>query len=618
VTSRRTQAVATFSGPESGDADGSTAHRVEFHLDAHGSAAAVSTALDAIEFMGRNTYTAEALQMVRSTMFNEANGLRPADAGIPQVLVVVTDGQSNGELSVSGQSAAIHELGVTVFAIGVGKGINNVALAELNSIASAAENVLLIKSFSRLFSVVDQITHSACASAVTLGCDEAPIAVATGEGGFGYFHLDQKVPKENAWLQVQVTSGEMHVFASMTVPTPGPFTYDAAVTAPDADGGGLMTMALAGNPQLAGAGSNGLYFGVKGATPGGSTAEISVVCTTTTVTVSSTTATATTATSATITSRTDATATTVTTTSVTSATSTTATATTRTTTTTTTTKTATATTKTLVGFDDDDDANGELCSGLAFCTDSDAEVDVGGSGPEVAVAEDSPIGFLAGSLRGPTSDGKEVPASFVLVDADAGVGGGAGGEEAPSRSRSRRGRVLRAGEDLPAPVVVVDPDVLAFAVDGTTGDITVSGPLDYETVPLYTFQILVTAGGDGAFKPYAEVFNVAIAISPVLCVTNATWSATGSEPCLALAECTPPAVTISPPTPTSNRLCSGESSKKGQNATSSASASIRPLATLHPKQRSAHSFPPLFVLPVCLEVIVPPLSSPPLGQVACV
>jgi hypothetical protein len=43
-------------------------------------------------------YTATGLDLVRTSMFNVANGMRPDADGIPRVLIVVTDGEAGDSL----------------------------------------------------------------------------------------------------------------------------------------------------------------------------------------------------------------------------------------------------------------------------------------------------------------------------------------------------------------------------------------------------------------------------------------------------------------------------------------------------------------------------------------
>ena len=123
---------------------------VNFNLNTYDNKDDVLYALEyLVSYTGGATYTREGLDAVRTRMFTEAAGMRPASAGVPKVLVVITDGQANAghepNVPPSYAADAVKALGVTVFAIGVG---SQVGVPELNSMASAPAN-----SHVRVFSV---------------------------------------------------------------------------------------------------------------------------------------------------------------------------------------------------------------------------------------------------------------------------------------------------------------------------------------------------------------------------------------------------------------------------------------------------------------------------------
>ncbi len=68
----------------------------------------------------RSTNTADALQRLRTEVFTAEGGARSANKAIPRVAVVITDGRSNVNDSLTIPSAlALRESGVTVYSIGV-------------------------------------------------------------------------------------------------------------------------------------------------------------------------------------------------------------------------------------------------------------------------------------------------------------------------------------------------------------------------------------------------------------------------------------------------------------------------------------------------------------------
>ena len=81
---------------------------------------------------------------------------------LEQVLIVITDGKQTTtkaytELSVASQG--VKNKGVTVYAVGVGKGAD---AAELREIASSQENVFISASFKELQPVAVEIRKKLC------------------------------------------------------------------------------------------------------------------------------------------------------------------------------------------------------------------------------------------------------------------------------------------------------------------------------------------------------------------------------------------------------------------------------------------------------------------------
>ena len=79
-----------------------------------------------------------------------------------QIAIVITDGQQtpSGEFtSVAVASAGIKNKGVTVYAIGVGSGVDR---NELEEIASSSEYVLTSSSFRALQTIAPQIRRGIC------------------------------------------------------------------------------------------------------------------------------------------------------------------------------------------------------------------------------------------------------------------------------------------------------------------------------------------------------------------------------------------------------------------------------------------------------------------------
>ena len=144
--------------------------RISFFLDSFNNLSSVIGALGAIEYFDLpgngqpSTNTADALIRTRQEIFTPSGGARDAALGYPRVTVVVTDGRSNVNRSLTVPSAeALHDNGVTVFAVGVGR---NIDMDELNSIASSDNFIILLSRFNLMEFVGLQrrISAEACIS----------------------------------------------------------------------------------------------------------------------------------------------------------------------------------------------------------------------------------------------------------------------------------------------------------------------------------------------------------------------------------------------------------------------------------------------------------------------
>ena len=144
--------------------------RISFLLNTFNNQSSIISALGAIEYFDipgngqPSTNTADALIRTRQEIFTPSGGARDPTLGYPRVTVVVTDGRSNVNGSLTVPSAeALHDDGVTVFAVGVGR---NIDMDELSSIASSENFVILLSQFNLMEFVGLQrrISAEACIS----------------------------------------------------------------------------------------------------------------------------------------------------------------------------------------------------------------------------------------------------------------------------------------------------------------------------------------------------------------------------------------------------------------------------------------------------------------------
>ena len=140
----------------------SSGAREDFDLDRHLTNRGVTRAIERIGYRGGYTHTALALDLATNAFNNPSrSGARPVSAGIPRVVVLITDGRSN-TFSIIRPAINLLASGVTVYSVGVG----NVDVDELRFIASDPDqdHVFLLRSFTDAASFVQLLSGTTCDS----------------------------------------------------------------------------------------------------------------------------------------------------------------------------------------------------------------------------------------------------------------------------------------------------------------------------------------------------------------------------------------------------------------------------------------------------------------------
>ncbi|KAM4568099.1 collagen alpha-6(VI) chain [Fundulus diaphanus] len=133
--------------------------RTEFLLKQHQDAASLLTAIDTFSYKTGGTETGKAIDFLISQHFTEEAGSR-AGQRVPQIAVIITDGDSADEVEEPAQRLRQH--GVIVFAIGVG----NANLEELELIANQPSQRFLftIDSYEALQRLTAGLLQTVCVS----------------------------------------------------------------------------------------------------------------------------------------------------------------------------------------------------------------------------------------------------------------------------------------------------------------------------------------------------------------------------------------------------------------------------------------------------------------------
>ncbi|KAJ8290963.1 hypothetical protein GJAV_G00019710 [Gymnothorax javanicus] len=126
----------------------STKVRSEFALGQFSSGLAVAEAVSRVQYMGRGSMTGSALRHMFEFSFSAKEGARP---NAHRIGIVFTDGRSQDDVSKWATKA--QESGITIYAVGVGKAIEE----ELREIASEPDDMHLF--YTEDFSLMSQISN---------------------------------------------------------------------------------------------------------------------------------------------------------------------------------------------------------------------------------------------------------------------------------------------------------------------------------------------------------------------------------------------------------------------------------------------------------------------------
>nr|KAG5693355.1 hypothetical protein BaRGS_017648 [Batillaria attramentaria] len=131
--------------------------RLHFHLNRYTSRSTIMNAVDRVPYHGGGTNTHLALQYAASTGFAASNGARP---NAVKMAIVITDGTSSDETATLDKARRLRNMGVSVFAVGVG----NIDRAELNAIASDpdSDHVFVVGNANALSGIKQSLQDKVC------------------------------------------------------------------------------------------------------------------------------------------------------------------------------------------------------------------------------------------------------------------------------------------------------------------------------------------------------------------------------------------------------------------------------------------------------------------------
>ncbi|NXV50694.1 CO6A6 protein, partial [Uria aalge] len=134
-----------------------------FYLNKYTTKRDITEAIQRDDPLGQSTYTAKALDH-SEMFFTEEHGSRKIK-GVPQVLMVITDGESHDKDMLGGVAQRLRNKGVTIYAVGV-EGANR---NELLTMAGSEDKCFYVNTFEGLENLTANITDDMCDISVP-GC----------------------------------------------------------------------------------------------------------------------------------------------------------------------------------------------------------------------------------------------------------------------------------------------------------------------------------------------------------------------------------------------------------------------------------------------------------------
>ncbi|GLD53284.1 collagen alpha-6(VI) chain-like protein [Lates japonicus] len=137
-----------------GCAQFSSAPHHEFYLSDYTEKKDVISRIDSLSYIGGNTYLGEALKHIKD-YFDASRGSRRS-VGVPQNLVLISDGDSHDDVEEAADS--LRALGIVVFAIAVG----DVHDLQLLQIAGTPEKLFTVQNFKGLVTIKQKVIDAIC------------------------------------------------------------------------------------------------------------------------------------------------------------------------------------------------------------------------------------------------------------------------------------------------------------------------------------------------------------------------------------------------------------------------------------------------------------------------
>ena len=129
-------------------------------LNQYNTTDSITKAIRSLPYRHGSTNTEDALKLLRTSSFQKNHGDRE---NVPNIAIVITDGDSNKPENTKAAADALKKDGVTIFSIGIGRTISK---KELHSMASdpVSEHTFTVNNFRALPTIRKSLSTKTCKS----------------------------------------------------------------------------------------------------------------------------------------------------------------------------------------------------------------------------------------------------------------------------------------------------------------------------------------------------------------------------------------------------------------------------------------------------------------------
>ena len=155
-----------------------------FYLNSFKNISNIENLVTNAEYDADGTNTGLALNLADSEIMQEYRGMRNESLGIPRIIMVITDGESNDKTLTFNHSQIIKNRGINIISIGIG----NLNPKELNDIASSKSDVYKVEDFDKIVLILASLSRTVCLKPAKISPEQS-ISSLVSKNTYKYFKL---------------------------------------------------------------------------------------------------------------------------------------------------------------------------------------------------------------------------------------------------------------------------------------------------------------------------------------------------------------------------------------------------------------------------------------------